>query len=310
MKLIVERNEVLADNVRLIALRAEDGALLPVFTPGAHLSFAIPGTPLHREYSLTGSGEASHIYEVAVLARAGGVGSSWMHALQPGVPVDAELRNAFALEAAEGGHLLIAGGIGITPILSMARRLTRDGLPFALHYASKDPANSAFADEVAALGPHCTLHGGRPNALRAKLSDVLASPRAGARLYVCGPLAMINEVVEAARSAGWPDARVHVELFEGALAHPNDQPFDVELSLSGMTVHVDAGQTMLDALIAAGVEPLHDCKRGECGMCVTPVLEGEPDHRDRYLSKSERAANNAICVCVSRARSSVIVLEL
>ncbi|MFT4066360.1 PDR/VanB family oxidoreductase [Paraburkholderia sp.] len=310
MKLIVEKNHALADGVRLIALRAEDGTLLPAFTPGAHLSFAIPGTPLHREYSLTGDGDASATYEVAVLAREHGLGSSWMHALRPGDVVEAELRNAFALEAAEGGHLLIAGGIGITPILSMARRLTRDGLPFSLHYASRNAANAPFAGELAALGPHCTLHGGRPNSLRTKLGSVLADPHAGARLYVCGPRAMITAVVEAARSAGWAAERIHAELFEGTLAQPEDKPFDIELSLSGMTVHVEAGQTMLDALTAAGVEPLHDCKRGECGMCVTPVLAGEPDHRDRYLSAGERAANKSICVCVSRARSDVIVLEI
>lgn len=308
MKLIVEKNTPIAPAVRLITLRAQDGSQLPPYTPGAHLSFAIQGTHLHREYSLTGDGYPGYTYEVAVLKR--GAGSMWMHALQAGECVEAQLRNAFALEPAEDGHLLIAGGIGITPILSMARRLARDGMRFSLHYASKAPASAAFGAEVAALGAHCHLHGGSPNALRARLAEVLASPRPAARLYVCGPQAMIAEVVRTAQASGWPAGRVHVELFEGALAASGDQPFDAELSLSGVTVHVEAGQSLLDALIAAGVEPLYDCKRGECGMCVTPVLAGEPDHRDKYLSAGERAANQSICVCVSRARSSHITLGL
>ncbi|SMG26543.1 PDR/VanB family oxidoreductase [Paraburkholderia susongensis] len=308
MKLVVEKNTPIAPAVRLITLRAEDGAPLPPYTPGAHLSFAIPGTHLHREYSLTGDGYTSDTYEVAVLKR--GTGSVWMHALQAGEHVDAQLNNAFALESAEDGHLLIAGGIGITPILSMARRLARDGLPFSLHYASKDPASAPFGAQVTGLGTHCHLHGGSPNALRSKLAGILAAPRADARLYVCGPQAMIADVMQTAQTSGWPAGRIHVELFEGTLPVSGDRPFDVELSLSGLTVHVDAGQSLLDALIAAGVEPLYDCKRGECGMCVTPVLSGELDHRDKYLAASERAANQSICVCVSRARSASITLDL
>lgn len=306
MKLIVNDTQIVAREVMRICLRPVDGGQTVFFEPGAHLKFRLP-SGMSRAYSLIGDGHPGLAYEIAVLRTEGGVGSAWMHSLARGDEVQAELGNAFALEPCDAGHVLIAGGIGITPILGMARRLSREGKPYALHYAGKNVERMAFREEVMALGGQCydTANGG----LRPRLVGLLAGV-AECDVYVCGPASLIDAVVAYGKQAGWPEGRVHYELFEGSLSQVGDQPFEVELRQSGLTLHVASDENVMTAMMAAGIEPLYDCKRGECGMCLTPVLEGVPDHRDHYLSSAERARNDVMCVCVSRSRTPILVLDV
>ncbi|KDD12897.1 PDR/VanB family oxidoreductase [Bordetella bronchiseptica] len=314
MKLVVRAVTPLTAEIRHFELAAPDGAALPAYTPGAHLSVHVvlpDGTPARREYSLLGDGSATASYDIAVQCREPAAGSAWMHRLAVGDRIEAEPPvNAFALAADAAEHVLIAGGIGITPILSMARHLRGAGAAFTLHYAGRARAAMAFAEEAAAMGAACRLYHDDGAPLQDALPGILAAPAAGRHLYVCGPRALIADTVDGAAAAGWPSASVHYELFQGALALRGDQPFDLVLRQSGITVSVPAGQTMLDALLQAGVEPLYDCRRGECGMCLTPVLQGKPDHRDHYLSPREREAGDAVCVCVSRACGASLTLDL
>ncbi|WP_211165830.1 PDR/VanB family oxidoreductase [Azoarcus sp. TTM-91] len=303
----------IAEDVMRVRLARADGSACAAFIPGAHLRLEIPppggqGEALYRRYSLTGDGEPAACYEIAVLRVEGGAGSGWIHQLVPGDRLRATVDNAFPLQPAAGGHLLIAGGIGITPMLGMARRLRREGRPFELHYGGSHPRRMAFRDEVAALGGR--LYHREAGSLRPALADILARPQPGRAVYVCGPAALIGAVVAQAARAGWPQGSVHFELFDGSLAQAGDTAFEVEVRSSGRRIPVRADQSLLGALLEAGVEPLHDCKRGECGMCLVGVLQGEPDHRDHYLSAVEAGRNDSLCVCVSRSRSALLVLDL
>ena len=313
MKLVVTDVTLVAHDIVRIRLANPTGEPCDRYGAGAHLRVEVPcadGGNIYRRYSLTGEGDPAPCYEIAVLRVAGGAGSNWMHRLAVGDEVEASIDNAFELLPAPDGHLLIAGGIGITPILSMARRLTKDGAPFELHYAASGIQRMAFRDEVTGMGPGCHLYAGEGRTLRDCLPDILARASERRRVYVCGPLSLIEDVIDIAVKAGWAREQVHHELFDGCLAQQGDSDFEVRLRQSALTIPVRAEQSLLDALLEAGVEPLHDCKRGECGMCLTPVIEGIPDHRDHYLSESERARNDSICVCISRAKSPLLVLDL
>jgi vanillate O-demethylase ferredoxin subunit len=167
----------------------------------------------------------------------------------------------------------------------------------------------AFAEEVAAIGGTLYFDGGDP-AKGVPLKDVLGAPRPGRHLYVCGPRGLIGAVLDCAGASGWPQDRLHYESFGGAVALSRDRPIRVELRASGRTLVVPAHQSILDALIDAGLDPLFDCKRGECGMCMTNVLGGTPDHRDHALTPREREQGKVICTCVSRALTPELVLDL
>ncbi|AZG08807.1 oxidoreductase [Pigmentiphaga sp. H8] len=315
MKLLIQEVRTLTSEIRRFVLALPDAGPLPRYAPGAHIrvQVALPDGRIDlREYSLLGDGSDERRYEIAVLRCADGRGgSAWMHARQAGDILDVlPPANHFALAGEAREHLLIAGGIGITPILSMARGLRRSGAAFELHYAARTAGHMALREEARATGASVHLYYDDAEPLRDALPGLLAQHRPGRHLYVCGPRALIAGVVSGAAASGWPASHVHYELFAGALSLGDDQPFDLVARASGTTVRVEAGQTMLDALLAAGIEPLYDCRRGECGMCVTSVAEGEPDHRDHYLSARERAAGDVVCVCVSRARTPVLVLDI
>ncbi|WP_418127849.1 PDR/VanB family oxidoreductase [Variovorax sp. KK3] len=315
MKLIVTRAEPAAEGIRRIELRSGDGAALPAFTPGAHLKFKLVlpnGQASVREYSLVSTPDERDRYEIAVLREPAGTGgSAAMHALAVGDVLEADGPfNEFALAEQAREHLLIAGGIGITPILCMARALASRGAAMQLHYAARAPECMAYRDEAAAL-PGATLYFDQGDPARGMpLDAVLADPGEARHLYVCGPRGLIAGVLERAEALGWPAERLHYESFKGAVALANDRPIRLVLRGSGRTLDVKADQSILDALIAAGLDPLYDCRRGECGMCMTPVLEGLPDHRDHALSAAERADGKVICTCVSRALTPELVLDL
>jgi vanillate O-demethylase ferredoxin subunit len=315
LELRVARIDQLTPRIRRLILATVDGLPVPHHDAGAHIELCVPAsadTPvLHRAYSLAAPADGGDCYEIAVqLEESGTGGSRWAHGLEVGAVVTASAPvNAFPLSDTASAHLLLAGGIGITPILCMARSLHRAGTPFELHYAARSSDTAAYCAEVEALpGSRCWFDGGDP--LRGMpLPGVIGPPVEGRHLYVCGPKGFIGAVLDTARKQGWDEAALHCELFSGALDGKGDKPFTVALSRSGLSFEVAVGKTVMDVMEEAGLEPMFDCRRGECGICVTQVIEGEADHRDLCLSARERDAGG-FCTCVSRARTEHLVLDL
>ncbi|MHC8314976.1 PDR/VanB family oxidoreductase [Pseudomonas sp. LB3P31] len=311
LSLRIERIDPLTPNIRRLILVADAGQPLPAFTPGAHIEVQIPGSKtLWRAYSLVNLPDHPH-YEIAVqLEDQGSGGSRWMHQVQVGQQVLVRPpKNHFPLVAQDCELLLIAGGIGITPMLGMARALAAAQRPFTLHYAGRDSNRMAYLEEVQALNSaQCWISEGDPTR-RLPLTRLLNSHSRSRQLYVCGPKSLISSVLQTARELGWNDSQLHSELFIGSLDSESAGAFEVELRSSGVTLRVPAGQSVLEAMIEADLDPMFDCRRGDCGVCVAQVLEGEPEHRDICLSERERA-EGSFCTCVSRAASARLVLDL
>ena len=311
-------DEAATDVVRLW-LAAADGAVLPPWTPGAHIDVTLPDG-LVRQYSLCGDpGDPAH-YEIAVLREPQSRGGSvQLHA--PDIR-DAVLdvhgpRNHFALEPAEG-YLFIAGGIGVTPLLPMARRADADGVPWRVVYGGRTRASMALVPELRALadGGRGTLEliaedeSGRPD-----LDRILACVGPGELVYCCGPEGLLTAVEQ--RCAVHAPGRLRVERFgaPSAAASPaeitaGDRAVEVELRRSGLVVQVPPDRTILKVVEEALPDVMYSCEEGYCGSCEAVVLDGEPDHRDTVLSDSERAQNTLMMICVSRARSDRLVLDL
>jgi ferredoxin-NADP reductase len=218
-------------------------------------------------------------------------------------------RNDFPLANDASHSILIAGGIGITPILSMLRSLVGQQASFEVHYAARSATDLAYRSEVEMLSSgqaHLYVSEG-PNSGRLNLNELLSDPRPGVHVYVCGPARMIEAVREISARYGWNPDQIHFESF-GARSTANDREITVRLAESGRTILVPPPQTILDALLEANIQVPYDCKRGECGMCVTQVLDGQPDHRDVCLTRDEREVS--MCLCVSRARGRNLVIDL
>jgi hypothetical protein len=302
------------ERIKRFRLCAFDDAVLPSFTAGAHLPVTLPiGETVseQRQYSILSDPDERSYYDIAVLNEPNSSGGSrYMHeSLKPGDQLFVDTpKNDFPMHESSRHNILIAGGIGVTPILSMLRRLVKDGDSFELHYSAKHRAELAFRDEIESLaGNRTSFYATREtDGVRMPLDDLLVDSEPGAHLYVCGPQQLITAVRETARANGWRDAQIHFESF-GAAPLPADRSITVELAMSGNSVVVPVGRTILDTLLDVGIEVPHQCKRGECGLCATTVLHGEPDHRDLCLSPEEQ--KQSLCVCVSRAKSETLVLD-
>ena len=306
--------------IRRIVLAAEDGCALPGFTAGAHIAVHAPGVG-PRKYSLVETADfaAPKTCTLCIRREDGGQGGSrWMHALKLGDVVETEApENNFALAAGSGRVTLVAGGIGITPLLSMAAELKAQGRPFRLIYAARAREEFAFLPDLRKIaGDALNLHADEEAGKVLAIDALLDSCASDEQLYICGPRPMIAAASDGAKARGWGPGRLHCELFFSAAAEPSaahsggDTAFEVELASTGRVVQVPADKTILDALIEAGVDPLHDCDRGECGVCQVGVIEGAPDHRDHLLNEAEREAGKLIQICVSRAKSSRLKLDL
>lgn len=309
--------------IRQFRLRAVDGSTLPGYTAGAHVRVRVrlpDGIEDWRNYSLislsTGEGatDAPHEYVIAVRREDDGRGGSrYMHELvQEGDLLTIEApKNEFALRAHAGCAVLIAGGIGITPLVSMAAQRMRERAAVRMHYAGRTRELMAFVPELEqllgdALSVHADAEAGGPLDIDALLD------RCGVddHLYVCGPKVMLDAVLALTQARGWTHDRVHFELFTTPAVEAGDHEIEVVLAQSDRSLKVPAGQTILDCLIEAGCDPMFDCKRGECGVCSTPVIEGDIDHRDYYLSKEEKASGKVMQICISRARGKRLVLDI
>jgi ferredoxin-NADP reductase/nitrite reductase/ring-hydroxylating ferredoxin subunit len=310
---VVEKVQT-AHDVVSFRLVSDSAAPLQGFTAGAHLEVVTPGG-LVRHYSLVnGPAERTH-YVIGVKREVASRGGSQAmcdrlqvgDTLSAGRPV-----NRFGLQDA-AHSVLIAGGIGITPLLAMAQQLQAAGRSFVLHYFVRGPAHVAFAERIAALGGAVQLHTGLDvQGATDTLQHLLATDSPGKLLYVCGPGAMMDLVLQTARTLGWPEDQLHREYFANtqALDRADDSAFDVVLQRSGKTLHVPAGRTIVQVVREAGVSVNTVCEQGACGTCETAVLEGEPDHRDVYLSADERLSQRCTMVCVSRAKTPTLVLDL
>jgi ferredoxin-NADP reductase len=303
LDLLVDRKEAVADGVVRLTLRAPGGEPLPPWEPGAHVDLLLPGGV--RQYSLCGRPEDTSAYQVAVLREADGRGgSAHVHdRLLAGHRVRvAGPRNHFALVDAER-YLFLAGGIGITPILPMLDRVARAGREWQLVYGGRTRASMAFTAELARHGDRVTFRPQDEHGLL-DLPRLLAELRPGTAVYCCGPEPLLA-AVEALRPGD-----LHVERFT---AKPDDGPrtaFEVELAGSGRVLPVPADRSILEVVEEAGVTVLSSCREGTCGTCETGVLGGTPDHRDSVLTEAERLESEVMMLCVSRACSPRLVLDL
>jgi vanillate O-demethylase ferredoxin subunit len=304
-----------AEGICSYELVRADGAALPPFAAGAHIDVHLPNG-LVRQYSLCNAPGETHRYVIAVLRDAASRGGS--RAMHDDVDLGSVLtvsapKNHFPLADAER-TLLLAGGIGVTPILAMAETLADNGAAFELHYCARAPERAAFVQRLGAARfaglVHLHYDSGADDQ-RLDLAALLAAPAPGTHLYVCGPQGFIDHVLDNARACGWPAAQLHVEYFGAAAVDTGgDRPFDVQLASSGQVVTIPAGRTVLKVLAEQGVDIPYSCEEGVCGTCLTRVLAGVPEHRDLYLTDEERAANDQFAPCCSRARTPLLVLDL
>lgn len=306
LTLLVRRMTWEADGVLSVELVHPDGKPLPAWTPGAHLDLHTGGHV--RQYSLCGDPRNVSTYRIGVLNEVSSRGGSrHVHTkLRPGQTVTAsEPRNHFALEDAPG-YLFIAGGIGVTPLLAMAREAARRGAGWRMVYGGRNRGSMAFTDELAALGGDVSVvpqdeHG------HIDLAAALAGLPDGTLVYCCGP-----EPLLAAVEALCPADRLRVERFAAPVVEraADASAFEVECRRSGVTLSVDEDTSVLQAAEAAGLRVSSSCQEGICGSCETRVIDGVPDHRDFLLSEAEHAANASMMICVSRCASGRLVLDL
>ena len=217
--------------------------------------------------------------------------------------------NLFPLDKIARKHLLVAGGIGITPFVAQLADLRGGGVPYELHYAVRGPEHAAFAQELQSLDAGKVHMYHQSDGQMVDFDSLLAKQPLGTHLYVCGPAPMIQGAIDTARAWGWPDSHIHWEQFS---APPVGEAFDVHLAKSNLDVHVVPDRSLLESIEAAGVEVPYLCRGGVCGFCRTEVLEveGELIHNDHYLTDEEKASGKVLMPCVSRARCKKLVLDL
>lgn len=306
VRVVRRRDE--ADDVFSLELAATDDSPLPPWSPGAHIDVRA-GDAGVRQYSLCGDPSDDRRWRIAILhERDGRGGSDHLHRTAlPGTELRVSLpRNNFELTP-RPSYVFIAGGIGITPILPMIAAAAAAGADWRLYYGARSRAHMAFADELAARHPEVTL-------VPQDVDGLLPLPRildeaAQAEIYCCGPEPMLAAIEQQAAAR---EMTIRTERFAArpAAADAVNRPFEVRLDSTGATYRIEARRSIADVLEAAGVDIITSCREGTCGSCETTVLSGEIDHRDEILTAEERARGNTMMLCVSRARSEVLVLDL
>ena len=305
-----------AIDIATFELVSIDERPLPAFSAGSHIDVHLPNG-LTRQYSLCNDPKEAHRYLIGVLRDPGSRGGSQsLHdavnegdILHIGAP-----KNHFPLAHEAKHSVLVAGGIGVTPILCMAERLAVTGASLEMHYCTRSPERTAFRQRIAAsaFAAKVQFHfDDGDSAQKLDLARLLSKMNPGVHLYVCGPKGFMDWLLNAARAAGWPAEQLHYEFFGAEVVKSKDDAsFEVKLASSGKVVFVSKEQTVVQALAAVGIEVLTSCEQGVCGTCLTRVLEGEPDHRDMYLTPEEQAANDQFTPCCSRSKSRLLVLDL
>lgn len=321
LQLKVTAIETLTPTIKSFRLEAAEGGELPHWTAGAHLVFSLEND-LKKSYSLAGDPAECGFYLTAVLREEHGEGGSkHMHdqVAIGDVLTATEPQNNFHLAETAKRHFLIAGGIGITPLLAMGHALKAEDAEYHLHYCTKAREDTGFVEEVEALfADHVTFHhDGGDISKGIKLDEVLADADEGTHVYICGPTGLLNAAREAA--GHWPEGTVHFELFSSARtaqekdaaaeATKGDQPFEIQLKQTGKTITVPADRSIFEVLRENGVLLPSACEEGWCGNCVATYLSGTVDHRDECLDDDERQTQ--LQTCISRARpGETLVLDL
>jgi phthalate 4,5-dioxygenase reductase component len=307
MTLTVTARRALTRDIAEFTLAANDGRVLPTFEPGAHITVETPSSAMRR-YSLVNDGDEPVSYVIAVKREAGSRGGS--ASMHESVQIGTELviappENDFALVKATK-YLLIAGGIGITPILSMARWLEIEGKPFTLIYLTRTPEEAAYLDEIKAFPGAIVHHDHGVPADFYDFWDHFEKPGME-HVYCCGPTPLMEEIK--ALSGHWSEGRVHFEDFNTVpVVREDDMPFKVTVANNGHVIEVPADRSILEALRDAGEKTVSSCESGTCGTCKCKLVEGEVDHRDMCLMDDEKA--DYIMICVSRAKTGNLVVQL
>lgn len=311
MSLFVGRKQSIADDIFLFELKRTDRQPLPAFTPGAHIEVEAPGE-LWRKYSLINAPDETDRYIIAVKREGQGRGGSQRMCDRVGAGERLDVRaprNDFELVASPAGYTLIAGGIGITPLYAMARALKAEGKPFKLYYLTRSPSATAFLKDLSAPEWKANVvihHDGGDSSKMYDLWPALEKPKG--HVYCCGPRPLMDAVRD--MTGHWSSSAVHFEAFTEAVSDPElpQRAFNVVIRSTGQVVAVPEGATILEALYKAAIKVPFSCQSGTCGSCRTGLVSGDVFHADLALTKEERATS--IMICVSRARSGDIVLDL
>ena len=317
LSLVVSDIKEKSARIKLFRLTAKEGGILPAFDPGSHLPIEVELSEKHtalRHYSIISSSHDNRFYEIAVQQeKHGGGGSNYMHEkLRIGKTVNAKSpMNEFSLSSPGKHHILIAGGIGITPIFAMLKHLSQKNESYELHYSVKTDNDLAFKEEIVKLaGNKANFYFTKENSTQGRSTKKISTHGSGAaeisptrldlkslfkegkkssHIYICGPVRMIDAVKDKANENNWQASHIHYESF-GSSPQETDRSVEVKLQKSGKIIVIDAKETLLDGLLAENIKVPFECKRGECGMCVTEYSEGIPEHRDVYLTKDEKSA--------------------
>jgi vanillate O-demethylase ferredoxin subunit len=314
LRVAVHSKRLEAANIVSLELRSIEGAPLPPFTAGAHVDVHLPGG-IVRQYSLCNDPKERLRYTIAVLREnQSRGGSSLLHdKIQVGDLLHiSKPRNNFALLENASSTFLLAGGIGVTPLLAMAERLAALQADFRLHYCGRSPEQMAFRDRLAnaRFAERVHLHfdnGAESQRMNAEV--LFARPVRNAHIYVCGPVGFIDHIVSSARGHGWPDEQIHREYFAAAPGAFGGDSFRVKIASTREILDVPEDRTVVDVLAAAGVHIPVACEQGVCGTCLTGVLAGQIEHHDLYLTEQERVAGQQFLPCCSRGKG-LIVLDL
>jgi len=305
----------LTPRVRAFELRDPSGGELPPVEAGSHLRVPVVlenGESAIRHYSICSNPAHRDVYEIAVLREdEGGGGSRAVHEqFELGLELRCELPlNHFQLHGDARPTVLIAGGIGITPIKAMAQALEARATDLQLHYAGRSRPEMPFLDRLQReFGERLSVYSAADGE-RLDLAAILASAPEDSVFYLCGPGRLLDAVTDVARNLGISCSRIRFERFEATIA-ADARPVQVELRRSGLQLHVPADQSILDAVLEAGVDAAYSCKLGDCRTCAVKVLEGEAEHADNSLSPQEREQEGLMCPCVSRASGDRLVLDL
>lgn len=315
IEVIIRAMRLEAEGILGLELVAADGAPLPPFEAGAHIDLHLPNG-LIRQYSLCNDPRERHRYRIAVLRDAASRGGSQAvyELLRIGQRLSISApRNLFALDEQAPRSLLLAGGIGITPLLSMAWRLHAIGADFALHQCVRSTKLAAFRERLASapFAARTHLHcDDDASEQKLDLPALLAAEPAGSQLYVCGPNGFMEYVLDSARALGWAEDRLHREYFAAPEAESGGGAFTLRIASSGLELHVPEDCTALEVLEDAGFDIPVSCGQGICGTCLTRVVDGQPEHRDLFLSDEEKARNDQFTPCCSRSRSACLVVDL
>ena len=324
IKVVISQRKQESANVVALTLRRVDGKNLPEWDAGAHIDVHMQdpaGKSLIRQYSLCGavhSPQAScQEWQIAVLdeGASGRGGSQWLHRYAlPGTElVVSEPRNNFRLHANNAPAILVAGGIGITPMLSMAQTLHSRNADFSLHYFARSREALPFQNSPVVIDRAQVSLDDQAHAAGLTLGERLkCMVTSSSHLYVCGPVGFMDAVIAVFQARGIDPERIHRELFAAAPTDEThaDTAFEIELRSDGRVIHVPDGCSAVKALADAGIDVIVSCEQGLCGSCLTPVLEGVPEHRDQFLMPEERERNDCFTPCCSRARTQRLVLDL